>query len=496
MSSAARTRGSNWLLSLVNMQGKGVCLLAASMVPFFLYHLLVQTTSITEPYFLSIMVTGLFGGLTIVSTTGQKINNSRRLNVLTPLVSWLLLPLFAALPFYFSLEHVSFFDSYFEAFSALTTTGSSVLDQWHPLPNDLIIWRALLGWLGGLLCLAFIIAVFAQLNIGGMHLYHSTLARGSGEELTGRLLNVSNQILPVYSSLTIGCFILLLFSGVSSFDAFVLSLSAVSTTGFHTGHWQEPALNAGLPEFILSLFMLVGAMNILFFWWISNRHSARVSQRKREIYVLLTLVAVFTAFTFLTLIWDNTGEFSIIRLLNSAFFIVSSTISTTGFTPYIYDQPILAIGIAVSVLVLIGGTLGSTTGGFKVMRMIVLMRHAGLELRNLAHPHNAEQLRYEGTELTQDEIQSIWLWLSTGFIGIAMGAIILSLMDHNLSTSISAAIASFTTAGPMIQYIDPEFVGYYNFGTIEKVVMILLMLLGRVEGALILAIFNKTFWRR
>lgn len=489
-------RSTQWLVSLARSLGMALVLMALVQLPILFFAMVREDQVATVSFAYSTLISALFALLILVATNGAPKKTSRRLNVLGPLVFYLIVPIFAGVPFFISIEFSSFFSAYFEAVSALTTTGASVLDQWYPLSDSLILWRALLGWFGGLVCLTFTIAVFSQLNVGGMHLYHSNLKRGMGDNFMDKMRLTMQQLVPIYSGLTIICYIFLILAGAEPYQSFILAMSAISTTGFHAGFWQESALNQGLPEFVLAVFMLVGAMNILFFWWMTNRHMSRSSRRQQEVSAFLGLTLMTTIVSAVYFYTEYQGDWSWFEALNSAFFVVSSAISTTGFVPYNFDVPVLFVGVLVAVLVMVGGTLGSTAGGFKVMRVMVLIQHARLELRKLAHPHGVGQLHYEGATVEPDEVKAIWLWLFSGLLLVVVSTLIISAFEHSFSASLSSVIAAFSSAGPAVQYIDPSFDGYYQFGVVEQIVLIILMVFGRVEGALALAIFYKIFWDR
>ncbi len=487
---------TQWLVSLARALGMALLLMALVQLPILFFAVVNEDQVATVAFAYSTLISALFSLLLLVATNGAPKKTSRRLNVLGPLVFYLLAPIFGAVPFFIAIEFSSFFSAYFEAVSALTTTGASALDQWYPLSESLILWRAFLGWFGGLICLTFTIAVFSQLNVGGMHLYHSNLKRGMGDNFIDKMRQTMRQLIPVYSGLTIICYVFLVLTGAEPFQSFILSLSAISTTGFHNGFWQESALNQALPEFILAVFMLVGAMNILFFWWLTSRQMSRTSRRQQEVSAFLGITLITTFVSAVYFYTDYQGDWSWFEALNTAFFVVSSAISTTGLVPYNFDVPVLFVGVMVATLIMIGGTLGSTAGGFKVMRVMVLIQHARLELKKLIQPHGVGQLQYEGATVGSDEVKAIWLWLFSGLFLVVIATLVISAFEHSFSASLSSVLAAFSSAGPAVQFIDPSFDGYYQFGVIEQSVLIILMIFGRVEGALALAIFYKIFWDR
>jgi trk system potassium uptake protein TrkH len=450
-----------------------------------------------QAFLLGVGISAFMGAGLIFGSMGGNDKKSRRAMFSLPFTFWVFIPVFTALPFYFSYPDGGFLHAYFESVSALTTTGASIINNNQPLTQSVLFFRGLLGWIGGLSTLVMTVAVFHHLNIGGMFLYTPAIPKRKGEMMTARIIAGMQLLLPTYALVTALCVLFLIIANVDPFEALLVSFSAISTTGFHYAPWYEPPVLGMWQEIILSIFMLFGATNIFLLRWSDQkRYNADKSKGDLEMKTILAFSAavfILIATYDLNFISDS-GDY--MESIVSSLFTTVSAISTTGFAPASFYEPTLFIGTLFAGILLVGGAIGSTTGGIKVIRLVTLFRHAMLELRKLAHPHVSSKLMIGDNEVSDDDLGSIWLLLFSGIIAIVVGTMILSASGNSFSSALGTAIVAATTSGPAIQFIDPEFSGYHMLNPLEQIVFIVMMVFGRVEGALILAIFTKAFWDR
>lgn len=470
-----------WLLVLV---GAGEAAPAASA-------LLEGDTALLTVFAVSGIVNLIAGGLFLIAFERMGRARDRRVAFLTPVLAWVGLPAFAAIPIYLSGEVPSAAAAFFEAASAMTTTGGTVLEP--PLPGALALWRAQLCWFGGLATLVTIVAIYAVLNIGGASLFYSALSRGEGATLMARMRGALVPLLRIYLLLTALCMAGLWVAGLAFFDALSLAMSAVSTAGMTP--WGSAGEMSGgvLVEAVVMAFMLASAVNITLY--------APLLRGRAE--PLLTSPEAR-----MLLVWSAGGALVLAIALYGpralgmgdvvwqALFMAVSALTTSGFRPDgMADLP-LSAGLIVLTLVFIGGSLGSTSGGLKIMRVRILIDHVGRELARLAHPHSVRRLRFGSRAVEESELSAVFLTAYTMFLTVAAGTMVLAALDVPYQTAGIVALVATANAGPIALIADPGFAGYHELSSAALWLTSLLMILGRLETALVLTLFIGAFWRR
>jgi trk system potassium uptake protein TrkH len=423
-------------------------------------------------------------------------------------LSWIVLSLFAALPFFLS-GHAGYLDSYFEAVSGFTTTGSTVLRDLEILPRSLLFWKCLLQWTGGLGILTLFLAITARTGGGAYHHLFSAESHkiGASRPVPG-LLHTVIILWSIYIAFTVVLLILLLVFGLSVEDALNHSLTTVSTGGFSPwNHGLDHFRLSGHPhyravEYTLALFMFLGGINfVIHYLFFTRRFREALSNREFRMYLLIILLALGLILTDHLLksgpdfLPAGLAPAEWERIFRTTLLAVVSTVTTTG-----YSTPDIASGffpaaskLVLLILMLTGGCVGSTAGGLKVMRISVLDRLFRLQLKKLRMPRFAlSELVYEGEILPDAEIKRIaglvagWLFL------IAAGGIITALFtDLDPFQSVSGMFSALGNVGP--SYIPAAEMP--DLPAVVKITLIIGMLAGRLEILPVLFIFNPRAWR-
>jgi trk system potassium uptake protein TrkH len=386
---------------------------------------------------------------------------------------WLLAPAFAAIPF--AMEGLDFTDAYFEAVSAITTTGGW-LSQAKALESPAgILWRAELQWLGGLASLVIAAAIFIRPQFIGIDTLLPPFSRGEKDSFLRPMRNAVFAFWPVYLFLTLIFFSVLAAAGAPVFDAVIMAMSTVASGGFipspHGVHdYGRPVVAALFP------LIVVSGANFVMFARLLRGNAERVRDLETGAYLVILFCVGF-------LFWLTAGagdvDLAIPQIFNAA-----SLLSTNGYT--IGEPPTLVVAMVTAI---IGGAAVSTAGGFKILRWIVIMRRAREEIRRLIIPSGVFGERRVSNEL------GVWMHFIVFTMTLALLVVSLSIGGHDFHLATAAATSALSNTGPLIYLAEGTMEGYAVFEEPLRWLLMLGMVLGRLEAAVALALFNRAFWR-
>lgn len=416
----------------------------------------------------------------------------RQAFLLTPF-AWSTIVLFAALPLYFSGYHElsgSFTNSVFESMAGLTTTGSTVLTGLDAAPKGLLLWRALLQWLGGIGIVATAIAILPTLGVGGMQLFR-TESSDRSDKVLPRAREIATAMLGVYVAMTIACALTFWMIAMSPFDAVAHALSTVSTAGFSTSDNSFAKWNNAALDWAAVVFMLSGAIPyVLYVQLLQGRSDPLRNSQVRTLFGFLLLVVAMVAAG----LW-LTGKYGLADSLRHAAFNVVSIVTTTGYATTDYTLwGNVATGLFFG-LTFIGGCTGSTTGGMKIFRFEVMARMLRGHFLHLLYPRGVFVRTYAGRQLPDDVIGSVVVYFSIFFACYSLLTISLMALDLDFLTSASAAVASLANVGPGLGPIVGPAGNYGSLPDAAKWLLSFAMLLGRLELFTVLILFMPQFWR-
>lgn len=408
--------------------------------------------------------------------------------------AWLAFALFGSLPFLLSSSLPSPIDAFFEAMSGFTTCGASVYTDVEAVPRSLLFWRALTQWIGGMGVIVLGVAVLPLLGVGGMHLFEAESAglSPSADRLTPRIQDTARLLWGVYALITAGSTALLVAGEMDFFDALCHTFSAISSGGFSTRNRSVGAFGP-YSQLVLMMAMLLGTINFsLHYFALRGRLGRYWSSVEVRWYLWCWLILLVTTFLANALYWRYEDWAS--NLLDSAF-TVTSVLTTTGFATADYETwPPLAL-VALFLGTFIGGCAGSTAGGLKQIRLVILLRQAGQQLRRQVHPQQVVVLKVDGRPIPHEVIRDV-LGFTVLFLGVFLVAtLVLAATDLDLITASTAAGACLTTLGPGLGTVGPTD-NYAHLSPVAKLVLCAVMLLGRLEVTTVLVLFMRDFWRK
>ena len=407
--------------------------------------------------------------------------------------SWLALALIGALPFVLLAQPaLSYTDALFESMSGLTTTGATILTHIDGLPRGVLYYRQQLQWFGGMGIIVLAVAILPMLRIGGMQLYRAEMPGPVKDtKLTPRITETAKALWLIYLGITVVCALAYWLGGMTLFDAVGHAFSTVAIGGFSThdasiGYFDNPTLEA-----VAVLFMVISGANFALHFTAWRRASTQPYFQDPELKVYAALLLAFAALASFAMYFDGTYS-SLAESARYAGFQVVSAMTTTGFTTspfYLWTGfvPVMLIFIA-----FIGGCAGSTAGGMKVIRIILLYRQAVREIRRLIHPHAIVPVKFGGRKTSQPVMDAIWGFFFLFVGSFAVMTVLLIATGLDPVTAFSAVGACITNLGPALGEAGPN---YASLNNPAKWVLSMAMLMGRLEIYTLLVLMSPTFWR-
>ncbi|WP_019625976.1 TrkH family potassium uptake protein [Thioalkalivibrio sp. ALJT] len=407
---------------------------------------------------------------------------------------WLGLGIAGATPLYLDPNlQVSFTDAAFESMSGLTTTGATVLTGLDDLPRALLWYRQQLQWMGGMGIIVLAVAILPLLGVGGMQLFKAeTPGPIRDNKLTPRIAETARNLWYIYLGLTVACALAYWVAGMDAFDAVAHSFTTVAIGGFSTydasiGHFDSVAI-----EIVAIAFMVLAGMNFALHFLVLHRATWRPYRRDEELRAYLLVLGSATVLVVVFMLWsgftDQLGD-----ALRRGIFHVVSIATTTGYATdafYLWPGflPVLLIFLS-----FIGGCTGSTGGGMKVVRVLLLAKQGLREIKRLIHPHARIAVKVNGKEAPDRVVQAVWGFLAAYVMVFVV--MMLALMASGLDqiTAFSAVAATLNNLGPGLGEVGPNFQSINDF---SKWVLVFAMLMGRLEIFTVLVLLSPAFWRR
>ncbi|MCH2032236.1 MAG: TrkH family potassium uptake protein [Tenacibaculum sp.] len=421
-------------------------------------------------------------------------------------LGWITLTITGMLPYLLTGSIPSVVDAIFETISGYSTTGSSILTDIESTPKGILFWRSATHWIGGMGIIVLTIAILPLLGIGGMQLFMAEAPGPSADKLHPRITDTAKRLWLIYVGLTIAEFLLLKVAGMTWYDAINHAMATVSTGGFSTknasvAHWN------GMPlvQYIIIFFMFVAGTNFVLTYFALKGKVRKVIQSEEFKYYSLGIFSI-TAIVSLCIIFfkDPTLQTSIDHpmvlgevesAIRHSLFSVISVVTTTGFVTADFTMwSFFITGIFFS-LFFVGGSAGSTSGGVKIVRHIVMLKNSFLEFKKSLHPNAIIPVRYDGKAVKQNIVFNILSFFILYMLIFIVGAVILTLMGLDLTSALGACASSLGNIGPAIGSVSPVD-NFSHLSSSAKLFCSFLMLIGRLELFTVLILFSPFFWKK
>ncbi len=392
---------------------------------------------------------------------------------------WFSFPLLASLTYIISEYIINPIDAYFESVSGFTTTGASILTDIEKLPKSLLLFRDLTNWIGGLGFVVFAISMLSTKLPIGRAIVKFESSKVIEEKLEPKVKEVAKIIVSVYVTISLLEFFMLKIAGLSLYDAINYTFSSVATGGFAPYNASAGVFNNPTAEFIIAIFMILGAINLQFYYLIYKKRSLKPIFQDEEVRVFLFLIIASTIFSTLILYFNHYYT-SIFESFRYSFFQIVSASTTTGFSTTDYSNWHPSVLALIMILALLGAVGGSTGGGLKIYRLIFIFKTIIGEIKKIAHPNMIYKLTIKGKPVEQSKINQFWAFISLYGLTVLSFGFILTVSGHDLVTSFSASIACITSLGPGLGDVGPAS-NFAHFLWYEKLLLSFEMILGRLE---------------
>jgi len=443
----------------------------------------------------AILITLLAGGLMFIATRRYKRELLPRDGFLLVTLVWTALPAFATLPLLFHLKDMSFTDAYFETMSGLTTTGSTVMTGLDTLPLSINIWRHLLVWMGGMGILVLVVAILPLLGVGGAQVFKAESTGPLKEhKLTPRIAETAKGLYSIYFAFSFVCFLSYRWAGMQWRDAFMMMCSTMGLGGFAPydasfAHWDSPRI-----EYTSVVFMLLAGFNfsIHFLAWRRRSLWVYLTDPEGKAFLAVTLSAVMVIAVFLN--WNQIyPDFA--TSFRYALFNTVSIATTTGYTSTDYNQWPIFGPVLMLFLCCFATCAGSTGGGIKMIRALILLKQALREFTRILHPRVINPVHVGGQVIENNVIFAILAFMLI-YGGSIIGFTMLQLFSGlDVVTAFTAVIASINNTGPGLNQVGPA-TNYASLNDFQTWVCTFAMLIGRLELLAVLVLFTPAFWRK
>jgi trk system potassium uptake protein TrkH len=472
---------------VVFLLGRILLLEAALMLPSVLVGLIYRE-AITWCFLPAMGALGLLGLFGIKKPKDTTIY--AREGFLTVAAAWVLMSLFGAVPLWLCGGFNTFWDCLFEIVSGFTTTGASILSSVEQLPHCILFWRSFSHWVGGMGVLVFVLAVMPMSEERSMHLMRAEVPGPVKGKLVPRMRDTAKILYTVYSVLTLILIVLLWAGGMPLFESICHAFGAAGTGGFSVKNAGIKAYDSTYIHVVLSTFMLLFGVNFsLYHLILIGRWKNAVRSEELHVYggIVVTAVVLITINTFSAI--EGFG-----LTLRDAYFQVSSIITTTGYATVNFDQWPGFSKMTLLLLMVFGACAGSTGGGLKISRVVILFKAARQEVRRLLHPRAVTVVRMEGKPVGSDLIRATLTFFLLYVACLATGVFLLSLGEQDFLTNFTATLACLSNIGPGLALVGPtENYGFYS--SASKVLLSLEMLAGRLELFPIILLFSPLTYR-
>ena len=406
-------------------------------------------------------------------------------------ISWIVLSLFGCLPFVISGQIPRFINAFFETVSGFTTTGASILTDIESLDKSMLFWRSFTHWIGGMGILVFGMIIIPLGGKRSMHLLRAESPGPSSGKLVPHMRDTAGLLYGIYIAMSVLMMIFLLAGGMPLYDSFINMFGTAGTGGFSNHSASIGFYDNEYFEVVIGVFMLLFGVNFnLYFLMLLKRFKAAFGSEELRWYLGIVAFAVITIAANINSLYG-----SVHQAARHSFFAVSSIITTTGFGTMDFDLWPQYSRTVLVVLMFIGACAGSTGGGLKVSRVVLLLRTAKRGMRRMIHSKSVESIRFEGRIMEEETINSCLVYLAVYCLTAVISVILVSLNNFSFETNVTGVIACMNNIGPGLGMVGPAG-SYASFSALSKFVLSFDMLAGRLELFPVLLLFAPSTWKR
>jgi len=477
--------------SVIRMLGLLLMLFSLAIIPPIIVSLIYQDNETWSFFYAGILI--FVSGLLLWLPSFQaKTDLKLRDGFIIVVLFWFVLSTFASLPMVLSESlNITITNAIFESISGLTTTGATILNEIDSLPESILFYRQYLQWLGGLGIIVLAVAVLPMLGVGGMQLYKAEVAGPVKNKITPRITETAKWLWIVYLTMTFFCGLSYYFAGMNIFDSICHSFSTIAIGGFSTHNESFGYYNNQWIELVAIFFMIAAGLNFSLHYLAFKNKSISPYKNDNEAYFFLFFTFLISILTILY-IYNQSLEINTRELIKNAFYAVSIS-TTTGFTNSNYFNYAGFLPLLLILFSFIGGCAGSTAGGMKVIRVVLLLKQGYRELVRLVHPNSKIKVKIGNTAINERTLETIWGFFAIYVFVFLTVMLLLMLSGLDFLTSFSAVAATINNLGPGQGDVLSN---YANISDINKWILSFSMIVGRLEIFTLLVIFTPHFWKK
>lgn len=405
-------------------------------------------------------------------------------------IIWIVVPMVCALPYWLTGVFPNFIDAVFESFSGFTSTGSTVVRHFDGVPKSVLVWRSLTQWIGGMGFILLVIALFKKLKAGTSHLYSAEFSGTVQHKIHPRMTNTVRRMWLVYTIFTVLMLAVLLLIGNDFVDALCLSFSTISTGGFSSRAGSVTSFDWST-QLVVTVFMFLSGINMSLLYYLLRRKLTMLWKSEEFRFYLLVIVVAVALLTLMLITHGIDG----LQSLQYSLFQVVSTISTSGYYIAMPGGWMKVIPLFLFLLMFFGACSGSTGGGIKMVRLMILFKYVRNQFLTMMHSRAVVPVKIDGNVIQLSYINKIFAFIFMYFVFMVAGAFVLMCCGLNLSDSMGVITANIANIGPVIDTLGATW-SYADLPVVAKIVIIVEMLIGRLEIFAIIAIFSPSYWRR
>jgi trk system potassium uptake protein TrkH len=426
----------------------------------------------------------------VLTRSSEKPNIRKREGFLIVTFGWVVMSISGTLPYIMSGSVVSFTDAFFETLSGYTTTGASIITDLDIVPKDILLWRSMTQWIGGMGIIVLAVAILPILGIGGMQLFVAESPGLKADKLAPKIRDTAKRLWLIYVGLTVAELVMLKIAGMTWFDALNHALTTMATGGFSTQNTSAAEFSPAI-QYIITLFMFLAgtSFTLTYFALVGNVKKVLENEEFRFYAGIIVLTTVGVS-----IVVASVSDVGFEKAFRDSIFQIISLITTTGFVSADYTSWTSFITMVFFILLFFGGSAGSTAGGVKIVRHIILVKNSILELKRQLHPSAIIPVRLNGRAVDQSITYNVVAFIMTYIIIFALGSVIMTMFGVDLLTAMGSVATSLGNVGPGIGNVGPM----DNFAWLPagaKWFLAILMLVGRLELFTVLILFTPYFWR-
>lgn len=430
--------------------------------------------------------------LILIKIKGKKNEIYAKEGFLTVGLAWIVISFFGALPFVFSGAIPSLVDAFFETSSGFTTTGASILTEIQSLPKGILFWRSFTHWVGGMGFLIFILALMPTFSGNTIHLLKAESPGPTPGKIVPKIKQTAKILYAIYFVLTLIETIFLKSAGLSWYDSIIHALGTAGTGGFSNMNASVAAFNNPAVEWIITIFMLLFGVNfVLYFQLIRGNVKAFFKSEELKWY----LIAVFASIIIIAvnIIPFNNGD--VTKSIRDSAFQVSSIVTTTGYATVNFNLWPTLSKVILIMLMFMGAMAGSTGGGIKTIRIVIIFKAIRREIDKILHPRRVKSVKIDGNVVEEETISGVFLFIFAYIIISLIAIFIVSFDNFDITTTVTSVIATLSNIGPGLEMVGPA--GNFSvFSDLSKLVLSFCMLAGRLEIYPMLILFSPSLWKK